>query len=450
MFFTAALAVSSVISTSCGMTPEQAADAPEPEFTGGYDAEDVIFESTDYDTLEADYRGTNKPGMLIAQGVRVNASEVRFTKKSAGTTIKENGDLYGIGACILVNDGSFSANTGSIETDASGATALYVMESGSILLYDTEINTAAPYSGIMTARTATGMAGGALSHVKAETAGNNSGAIKVNGGGIDIDDSYIITKGKGSPVMDISGSSNVTSSHMGAQISEVLRVDSGASVWITDTELQAGPKGSNSNGFNYGILMYKSGDALPNAFERTELTISGGTYKCERGGMFYATNTEGWLYLTGVDMSESKDADFFIRASGNAGGWGEKGANGADLSVELVEQEAFGKIITDPISKLDLKIYNESSWTGTFYEDDSLSFEGSGDGTLSVAVDYGSKWIVTDSCEVDSLILNGELLDSEGKTVSVKDNEGNVLSQGDSAICVTAGKFGSTDIFSSL
>ncbi len=487
--FTAGVTVS-----ACGNSVNTE-ELPEPEWTGEYNYEDDIVTYTAYDTLEASYRGTNSTGMLIENEAAVEAAKVEVSKKSSNSSIRTLNDLYGLGSAILVKNGSFTAegSGGKIETDASGAAAIYVYESGSVSVTDTEIDTVGIYSPALQLRTAEGNPDAYLEHALIYTSGRVSPGIKTVGDvGVNVKDSYIQTSAKSSPAIIASGNLQADSTTAVAKGSEVLQVEGESVAWLEEMTLSARQKGSNPEGFNYGILLYSEDEKADPEVQSTELDLVKSDYTNERGNAFYVTNTEAWLNIdstsitsvdgigarslasdtddtegtedteasgetakettsdTDTDSGDEADAGTdacFIRVSGNDSGWGETGSNGGSLKVNYSEIDVNGNVVVDAISTLELYIYNGSIWTGTILTDNSLSGGVDGDGDVTVSLSAGSTWTVTNDCTLDRFCGAGELVDADGRTVSLVGTDGTVYISGDSPITVTTGSYDVNDLF---
>ena len=91
--------------------------------------------------------------------------------------------------------------------------------------------------------------------------------------------------------------------------------------------------------------------------------MKNGTLTAQNGGMFYTTNTESTITLSGVDIQYADNSEFFLQCTGNNNqrGWGTEGENGADCLFTAVRQNMEGDVIWDSISKLDFYMTEEST-----------------------------------------------------------------------------------------
>ena len=100
----------------------------------------------------------------------------------------------------------------------------------------------------------------------------------------------------------------------------------------------------------------------------------------------------------------------------------------------------FTEIIWDSISQLDVSLENKSTWTGSFVQDESNAGNG-GNGYANLTIDKISTWIVTGDSTLSSLTNHGLIEDADGKTVTIKDANGNVLVDGTSNYTITVDSY---------
>ena len=60
-----------------------------------------------------------------------------------------------------------------------------------------------------------------------------------------------------------------------------------------------------------------------------------------------------------------------------------------------------------------------------------------GDGGCTLTIDESSSWVVTGDSVVTTLNCSGSIVDAEGRTVTIVDSNGNVLSEGESEYTIT-------------
>lgn len=102
-----------------------------------------------------------------------------------------------------------------------------------------------------------------------------------------------------------------------------------------------------------------------------------------------------------------------------------------------------GDVVWDSISQLDFYILDGSTLTGTVRDDESNAGNG-GDGYANLYISTDSKWIVTGDSTLSALACEGTVVDDQGRAVTIKDNNGNVLVQGTSEYTVTVEDYSTT------
>ena len=192
-----------------------------------------------------------------------------------------------------------------------------------------------------------------------------------------------------------------------------------------------------------GAIIYQStsGDAESTTGESATFNATDSTLRSaiESGSMFYLTNTKAIVTLknTNLDFDSSKAA--LLTATGNdSNNWGQAGSNGADVTLNAIEQTLEGNIVVDTISSVSLSLADGSTWTGSTQIDENQNAQETSESPISVTVDSTSSWIVTDDCTVSNLTLQqgGSIVDASGKTVTIRAG-GKTVVQGDSEITVT-------------
>ena len=200
----------------------------------------------------------------------------------------------------------------------------------------------------------------------------------------------------------------------------------------------------DQNDCTWNVILYQSMSGDSEEGEGT-FQMVGGSLTAKNGGQFYTTNTQSTFYLSGVDITNAKDSEFFLRCTGNNNqrGWGNSGSNGADCNFTASDQTMEGDVIYDSISNLDFYITNESSLTGAFIDDESYA-ESGGNGEANLYIDADSTWIVTGDSTLTNLQCEGTITDANGKTVTIKGTDGTVYVQGSSNYTITVESYSKT------
>ena len=380
--------------------------------------------------------GTDESAVLVSNGANVTLKDFTVNRTSEDSKGGDSSSFYGVGASILVTDGTVDLKGGTITSDADGAAGAFAYDKGTVNISDTAITT--------TGNTAGGIHAAGGGTVNAEnltvhTSGESSAAIRSDRGGgtMRVKGGSYTSSGTGSPAVYCTADIEVEDAKLTAENSEAVCIEGLNSLSLTNCDLSGHIQENEQNDCDWTVILYQSmsGDSeIGNAV----FNMTGGSLTSENGGLFYTTNTESTFYLNNVNITPSSNNEFFLKCTGNANkrGWGQSGANGADCSFTAENQKMEGDVVWDSISNLDFKMTNGSTLTGGFVQDESCAGNG-GSGTADLSIDAASTWIVTKDSRLSSLTNKGTIKDAEGKTVTIKGSDGTVYVQGDSAYTVT-------------
>ena len=380
--------------------------------------------------------GTDESAVLVSNGANVTLKDFTVNRTSEDSKGGDSSSFYGVGASILVTDGTVDLKGGTITSDADGAAGAFAYDKGTVNISDTAITT--------TGNTAGGIHAAGGGTVNAEnltvhTSGESSAAIRSDRGGgtMRVKGGSYTSSGTGSPAVYCTADIEVEDAKLTAENSEAVCIEGLNSLSLTNCDLSGHIQENEQNDCDWTVILYQSmsGDSeVGNAV----LNMTGGSLTSENGGLFYTTNTESTFYLNNVNITPSSNNEFFLKCTGNANkrGWGQSGANGADCSFTAENQKMEGDVVWDSISNLKFKMTEGSILTGGFIQDESCVGNG-GSGTADLSIDAESTWIVTKDSQLSSLTNKGTIKDAEGKTVTIKGSNGTVYVQGDSAYTVT-------------
>lgn len=380
--------------------------------------------------------GTDESAVLVSNGANVTLKDFTVNRTSEDSKGGDSSSFYGVGASILVTDGTVDLKGGTITSDADGAAGAFAYDKGTVNIFDTAITT--------TGNTAGGIHAAGGGTVNAEnltvhTSGESSAAIRSDRGGgtMRVNGGSYTSSGTGSPAVYCTADIEVNDAKLTAENSEAVCIEGLNSLSLTNCTLSGHIQENEQNDCDWTVILYQSmsGDSeVGNAV----FNMTGGSLASENGGLFYTTNTESTFYLNNVSITPSSNNEFFLKCTGNANkrGWGQSGANGADCSFTAENQKMEGDVIWDSISNLKFKMTEGSILTGGFIQDESCAGNG-GSGTADLSIDATSTWIVTKDSQLSSLTNKGTIKDAEGKTVTIKGSDGTVYVQGDSAYTVT-------------
>ena len=380
--------------------------------------------------------GTDESAVLVSNGANVTLKDFTVNRTSEDSKGGDSSSFYGVGASILVTDGTVDLKGGTITSDADGAAGAFAYDKGTVNISDTAITT--------TGNTAGGIHAAGGGTVNAEnltvhTSGESSAAIRSDRGGgtMRVKGGSYTSSGTGSPAVYCTADIEVEDAKLTAENSEAVCIEGLNSLSLTNCDLSGHIQENEQNDCDWTVILYQSmsGDSeIGNAV----FNMTGGSLTSENGGLFYTTNTESTFYLNNVNITPSSNNEFFLKCTGNANkrGWGQSGANGADCSFTAENQKMEGDVVWDSISNLKFKMTEGSTLTGGFVQDESCAGNG-GSGTADLSIDATSTWIVTKDSQLSSLTNKGTIKDAEGKTVTIKGSDGTVYVQGDSAYTVT-------------
>ncbi|MBP3853308.1 MAG: hypothetical protein J6D18_01925, partial [Erysipelotrichaceae bacterium] len=374
--------------------------------------------------------------VLVSGNANVTLNEMTIQRNSDAQSSAEHASFYGTSAAVLGTKGKLYVKDSQITTDAQGGAGVFSYGDGEVYVANTKIQTTQGASGGIH------VAGGGTLYawdLQVETQGQSSAAIRSDRGGgtLVVDQGTYTSNGVGSPAIYSTADISVHDAALRATGSEAICIEGKNSVSLYDTDLSGNMADDEQNDVTWNVILYQSmsGDSEEG---NAVFNMDQGTLTAQNGGMFYTTNTESTFTLHDVDIQYAQENDFFLRCTGNANqrGWGQAGQNGADCTFTAIEQEMQGNIIWDSISTLDLYMTENSHWTGAFIKDDTYANQGSG-GSAKLVIEKGSTWTVTENSIVTELCNEGDIVDAQGKTVTIQSEQGEVFVKGDSEIIIT-------------
>ena len=400
------------------------------EYTEDTEVSDETFSST----------GSDENAVLVSNGSNVTLKDITLDRTSSDSTGGDSSSFYGVGAGLLVTDGTVTIDNATITTDSAGGAGIFSYGNGNVTVSDSTITTRQDTSGGIHVA-----GGGTLTakNLTVTTNGESSAAIRSDRGGgtMTVDGGSYTSNGTGSPAVYCTADISISNAALTANGSEAVCIEGLNSLKLTDCDLTGNIPENEQNDCNWTVILYQSmsGDS---EVGNSNFSMTGGSLTSKNGGMFYTTNTESTFYLSGVDLSYSDSNDFLLKCTGNsnARGWGSSGANGADCEFTTDTQTMAGKIIWDSISQLDVSLKNKSTWTGSFVQDESNAGNG-GDGYADLTVDSSSTWIVDGDSTLSSLTCKGTITDADGNTVTVKSTDGTTYVEGTSSYTITVNSY---------
>lgn len=351
--------------------------------------------------------------LRVTNMAEVTLTGILIQKSEGDTSSTENSDFYGQNAGLLATDGARAALTSvSVTTSVTGGNAVVSYGDGTaVSLTDSTVRTTGDHSGGIHVA-----GGGKLTawDVDVETQGNSSAAIRSDRGGgrLTARGGRFVTNGAGSPAIYSTAQIAVTNALLTANRSEAVVVEGHNSVTLTDCTVSGnmqGTYGPDSGENLHGVMLYQSmsGDAEEgwSCFRMT-----GGELATLAGDLFYVTNTDCTIELSGVALMPADGC--LLRVEGNSGerGWGTQGDNGGRCTFNANGQALAGTIRVDGISSLELTLSDGTTFEGTINPD------GQG-GEVHVTLAGGCRWRLTADAYVTSFTGDLSCVETNGYTL---------------------------------
>lgn len=396
---------------------------------------------SDGETVSADTADEN--AALAQNGGTLNITDGTLSK-SGDDTDGDNCNFYGINS-ILLSVGSDSAahiSNSTLTADSEGSNGIFATDSGTVYAENDTISTSAGNS-----RGLDATYGGTIiaDNMDITTQGDHSASIATDrgGGDISVTDSTLSTAGSGSPLLYSTGNvqvDGVTGTATGSQIAgmeglnTILIYNSDLTSTVTDK--------TASDPIADGVIIYQStsGDAETTTgdaarFEAVDSTLSS---SIASGAMFYVTNTQADILLSGTTLDFDSDNAELINIAGNdSNNWGTAGSNGGTVAFTMRDEDVSGDIDVDTISSLDLYLLDGTTYTGAAKITENANGSTS-DSPITVNIGSDSKWVVTGDSTISNLNMEdgAQIVDEDGNTVTVVVNGTEQIS-GDSQYTVT-------------
>ena len=388
-------------------------------------SEDGTYESQSYSSVGDDENA------LRVDGAEVTLTDVTVDKSSGSSSNTEDGDFYGMNAALLATNGAtLTVGGGTVSSAAQNGNGIFSYGEGTTVnASNTKITTTADNSGgIQT----TGGATTNARNLTVETSGNSSAAIRSDRGGgtVNVNGGAYTSSGYNSPAVYSTATIAVSDATLTANNSEALVIEGQNSIALTDCDVtgnMSDTKGTSSDTNVHNVMIYQSmsGDAEQG---ESSFSMSGGTLTSNNGDVFYVTNTDCRISLTGVDISSKDDDANLLTIAGNdaSHGWGTAGSNGGNVEMTCSGQTLEGDITVDDISTLKLTLSDSSTLTGTVNIVSNAEGGTAVSDNAQVTIEKGCTWKLTGDCIISTLDNEGTI-DFSGHTITLAD--GTVLSE---------------------
>lgn len=362
---------------------------------------------------------------LRIDNATVTLDGITVDKSAGATSSTENGDFYGVNAALLATNGAtVTIKNATVTSSAQNGNGVFSYGSGTTVnISDSTITTTADNSGgIQT----TGGGTTNANNLTVDTSGNSSAAIRSDRGGgtVNVDGGSYTSNGYNSPAVYSTAAITIKDAALTANNSEALVIEGQNSIDLEDCTVSGNmsdTKGTSSDENVHNVMIYQSmsGDADVGT---SSFSMTGGNLTSNNGDMFYITNTDCTLSLSGVDIV-NKDSDaYLMNITGNSAthGWGTAGANGAQVTFTADDQTLEGDIRVDSISTLNMTLSGNSTFTGTINIDENEDGGEAVSDNAVVTIEKGSTWTLTGNCTITSLTNNGTI-NFNGYTITLAD-----------------------------
>lgn len=362
---------------------------------------------------------------LRIDNATVTLDGITIDKSAGATSSTENGDFYGVNAALLATNGAtVTIKNATVTSSAQNGNGVFSYGSGTTVnISDSTITTTADNSGgIQT----TGGGTTNASNLTVDTSGNSSATIRSDRGGgtVNVDGGSYTSNGYNSPTVYSTAAITIKDAALTANNSEALVIEGQNSIDLEDCTVSGNmsdTKGTSSDENVHNVMIYQSmsGDADVGT---SSFSMTGGNLTSNNGDMFYITNTDCTLSLSGVDIV-NKDSDaYLMNITGNSAshGWGTAGANGAQVTFTADDQTLEGDIKVDSISTLNMTLSGNSTFTGTINIDENEEGGEAVSDNAVVTIEEGSTWTLTGDCTITSLTNNGTI-NFNGYTITLAD-----------------------------
>ena len=363
--------------------------------------------------------------LLVETSDSVSLSDVTVTK-TGGTSSSDAYSFYGINSAVMAKDGTcLTINGGTVTTDAAGANGVFSYganngttnaagDGTTVNISDVTITTTENGSGgIMTTYGGTTNA----KNLTITTSGGSSAPIRTDRGGgwVTVDGGTYTSNGLGSPAIYSTADVDVSNATLISNKSEGVCIEGTGSIELTDCDLTADNNALNGNATFYDTIMIyqsQSGDASDGT---SSFTMTGGSLTSKNGDTFHVTNTNAVITLDDVDITNAPNGALISVCDD---GW-SGASNVATLNAN--DQTLEGSVLVGDDSTLNLNLTGNTVFTGktsgeiTNGKGETVS---SSIGTVNMAIESGSIWVLTGDSEVSSLTGSGSI-NYNGYTLTV-------------------------------
>ncbi len=319
--------------------------------------------STNQNIIRTNYTATNSDqSVAYITSSDIEIISANLNKRGASSNLT-NSQSYGVNSAVLVNGGQAKADISNITTFAEGSNGVTCTNGGSMQISRTIINTNSSSSrGLVS--TYGGIIKGA--NISIATTGSSSSCL-VNEKG---DDNSIIcqfcrlmTNGTTSPLIYSKGGNIQLTYLNGTSNTSQIAVLEGESTlsFLGGTFIMVSGNGQ-TNEDNCGVFMYQSqggdsDDRITLNCDSSRLGFLPNSNGYSSAPLFFVTNTKTTINLNQCHFLYGSGT--FLKASQNSH-WGTLGENGAEVILNLVNQNIEGDFVVDSNSELTINMQNST------------------------------------------------------------------------------------------
>lgn len=368
----------------------------DPEILQGTTA-NLIADNTTQRGSEYTSQADNENALRV-QSATVALHYVRVEKVDGSSTDTTRSRYYGLNAALLATDGAkLDLTDGVIASSVQEASGIYGHGIGTeIRLSDSTVTTTEDGAGGLQA------SGGAQIQAKnmtVITSGNSAATVRTEPGGgkIQLEGGTYTSGGYESPVIYAAGSVKANNAELTANNSAAVVLDGPGLVTLQNCTVSGNMGTDEGQAPVCAVLI--CGDRETPDEETAALELSDGSLTARSGDLFYVSGAACNIDLKHVSLTGAPDGAL-LRAVEND----SSDKAGAVVSLTATRQTLEGNLVVDGTSTLQLSLENGSSLSGAV-----VRSEAADGGTISVRIDGGSTWSLTENSVVDTLENNGTI-----------------------------------------
>ncbi len=362
-----------------------------------------------YSSTTADENALRAENAITASLINVTVN-----KTDGAASSSDASSFYGLNSAVLaLGNAVLNITGGTVTATAEGANGVFSYDGATVNIKDTIINVSGGNAGGIE------VAGGGIINASNLTINSTvKAAIRSDRGGgtLTVDGGTYTTSGStGAPAVYSTADITVSNATLTAKTSEAVVVEGLNSVALNNCLVSGNMTGSSGSSTDniHNVMLYQSmsGDA---DVGNSSFTMTGGSLTANNGDMFYITNTDASVALSGVTLVPAVNTRLLLVSSNDgARGWGTAGSNGGNCSFSATNQKLDGDIQVDAISTLDLTIKDGSSFTG------AINSDGTAASSLKLTLDTTSTWFLTADSYVTAFNGNISNVELNGHTLYV-------------------------------